>query len=304
MKVLLVPDQPGWAFDNRAKDLLALRWDKIRLYAKYQDDVKASDQKKYDLIYPMSLSIARRLNEQGIPYHRMAAGITSLRVFEKQMINRTTFKPEFLATIKQLRGINAWSDEIVRTFQPHCPIFKTRIGIDEQQFKPADKAKSSTVFRVGWVGRKDTEKHRELKGYDILLKAVEGLDIKLDIRTFTENYVPRHKMANFYQSLDCFVCSSRSEGLPNPVLEAASCGVPIISTKVGIVPELIRHRKNGIITKRTSRAIRQHIKYLIKHSKEREALGASMRRNIVRHWTWELCKRDWEAFFKKMITQQ
>jgi len=300
MKVLLVPDRPGWAFDNRAKDLMSLKWSGIRFYLKYLPEVTAKDQNKYDLIYPLSLSVARRLNEQGIPMSRMATGITSIRVYEKKMIGKRKFRPDFLQFVKSLRGINAWSDEIVRTFKPHCRIYKTRIGIDQNLFKPGDKKKNSR-FTVGWVGRIDEPKNRELKGYDIVLKALKGLDVKLDIRTFKENYVPRHKMVDFYQGIDCYICSSRSEGLPNPLLEAAACGVPVITTKVGIVPELIEHRKNGLIVSRNAEAIRDKVVYLMNHPKERESMGRSIRDTIVSGWTWDICKRDWERYFKSLV---
>ncbi|MGM1048172.1 MAG: glycosyltransferase family 4 protein [Bacillota bacterium] len=302
MKILLVPDHLGWAFDNRAKDLLALKRNGIRFYLKYQSEVKASDQNKYDLIYPLSLSIARKLNKTGIPFNKMATGITSIRVYEKQMIDKNNFKPEFLKLIKELRGINAWSDEIVQTFKPHTPIYKTRIGIDTDLFKPGKRRKKeSDVFTVGWVGRIDEVAHRELKGYDIVLQALKGLNVKLDIRTFKEHYVPRAKMVEFYQGLDCFICSSRSEGLPNPVLEAAACGVPIITTKVGIIPELIQNKKNGIIIPRTPEAIRKQVKYLIQHPVERQKLGVKIRETILGSWTWDICKKDWEAFFKSVV---
>lgn len=45
-------------------------------------------------------------------------------------------------------------------------------------------------------------------------------------------------MPDFYRSLDVYVCMSTCEGTPNPVLEAASCGCPVVSTPVGIVPQL------------------------------------------------------------------
>jgi glycosyltransferase involved in cell wall biosynthesis len=301
MKVLLVPDYPGWAFDHRAKDLSALRMDTIQFASKYVSDVKKNDQYDYDLIYPMSLSIARKLNVKGIPLGRMATGVTSLRIFEKQMVNKQTFKPEFIRFVKELRGINAWSDEIVNIFKSHYRIYKTRIGINERLFKVDYSKRNRSIFTVGWVGRIDGAKNRELKGYDLVLEALKGLKVKLDIRTFKENYVTRAQMVSFYQGLDCFICSSRSEGLPNPVLEAASCGIPIITTRVGIIPELIRHKKNGMITHRTSEAIRAQVIHLMKHPKERLELGNNIAKTIRDSWTWEMCKKDWETFFRSIV---
>jgi len=62
-----------------------------------------------------------------------------------------------------------------------------------------------------------------------------------------------NEMAAWYAGIHVVVCASTTEGTPNPVLEAASCGRPHISTRVGIVPEM---DGGGIIVERTPEAIR------------------------------------------------
>jgi len=44
-------------------------------------------------------------------------------------------------------------------------------------------------------------------------------------------------MVEFYRSLDVYVCASRSEGTPNPCLEAAACGLPVVTTRVWAAPK-------------------------------------------------------------------
>ncbi len=46
---------------------------------------------------------------------------------------------------------------------------------------------------------------------------------------------------------DMLVNPSLSEGLPNIVLEAMALGVPVVATRVGGVPEIMRHRTNGLL---------------------------------------------------------
>lgn len=295
-KILLVADVPGWAFDHRAKDMITLQGDKIRFDLKYYRDVTASDHIHYDLVYAMSVGIAKTLYERGIPLHKLAAGITSMRQFRKYRINKNEIlDKEFLNFFTHLRGVNTASDEFKKLFEAFRPIHKTRVGINATLFSPANFTRRGSDFTVGWVGRID--RNRELKGYDLMLLALKELELKLDIRTFSNNRVTREEMVPFYQSLDCFICSSSSEHLPLPIIEAAACGVPIISTNVGIVPELIKSNENGLIVERSVDAIRAAVRILMENGEKREEFGQSIRQTILEKWTWEHCWPAWENFF-------
>ncbi|ANS76817.1 hypothetical protein AWM70_21355 [Paenibacillus yonginensis] len=299
MKILLVADYPGWAFDHIAKDLSALRLNGIQFEIDYYSNVTAAHTAKYDLIYPMAVSIAQRLHQAGIPLEKMATGISSLVPYESYLASGR-FPGELLRFIRSMRGVNTYSEEIIRLFKPYLPVRRTRVGIDTALFKPAASRKNNS-FRVGWVGRIDLPSRRELKGYDLVRSALQGLKVELDIRTYKEQYVPREQMIGYYQRLDCLICSSRTESIPFPVLEAASCGVPIISTQVGIVPELIRNKVNGIIIPRTANAIRKEVMKLMSYPSECEKLGRNVRNTVVHQWSWDVCKREWEAFFKSLL---
>jgi glycosyltransferase involved in cell wall biosynthesis len=51
----------------------------------------------------------------------------------------------------------------------------------------------------------------------------------------------------YYQSCHIFVLTSDWEGTPNVVLEAMACGLPVVSTRVGGVPEMIRNGETGFL---------------------------------------------------------
>ena len=55
--------------------------------------------------------------------------------------------------------------------------------------------------------------------------------------------IPAH-----YRSLDLYLITSRLEGGPKAALEAMACGVPLVSTPVGQVPELGLERCHGMVT--------------------------------------------------------
>jgi glycosyltransferase involved in cell wall biosynthesis len=47
--------------------------------------------------------------------------------------------------------------------------------------------------------------------------------------------------------MDIFVLTSRSEGMPQAVLEAQVVGVPVVASRVGGLPELIDHGRTGLL---------------------------------------------------------
>ena len=133
-----------------------------------------------------------------------------------------------------------------------------RNGVDSERFVPrADGARSDAAV-VGYVGRLSPEKHPELFlrtaarvharlpqarfvviGDGPLRGALEALAARLcigDVVTFEGEC---DDMPARYQGLDIVLSTSWHEGTPLAVLEAMACGLPVVATDVGGVPELI-----------------------------------------------------------------
>jgi len=94
------------------------------------------------------------------------------------------------------------------------------------------------TFRVGWCG--NIKGTHTVKGHEEILKPLMAARPNWDWRVNTNdrrNAWMREQMSEWYQDLDAFVCTSINEGTPSPVFEAASCGVPIVSTDVGCVAD-------------------------------------------------------------------
>ena len=55
------------------------------------------------------------------------------------------------------------------------------------------------------------------------------------------------EVAAFLPKADCYVQPSLSEGIPVAIMEAAACELPVISTKITGIPELVIHDQTGLL---------------------------------------------------------
>lgn len=51
----------------------------------------------------------------------------------------------------------------------------------------------------------------------------------------------------YYQAADVYIHAARADTFPNSVLEALSCGTPVVATAVGGIPEQVEHGKTGFL---------------------------------------------------------
>lgn len=76
-------------------------------------------------------------------------------------------------------------------------------------------------------------------------KQIEELAIKNSV--ILKGNLPHKEVLEELKKSEVFVCPSLAEGLGNVFIEAQACGVPPIGTKIGGIPDVIQHNKNGIL---------------------------------------------------------
>ena len=79
---------------------------------------------------------------------------------------------------------------------------------------------------------------------DVLRKLIR--DKKLENSVFLIGF--KENAVSFLPALDCFLLPSVKEGLPYVLLEAGMAKLLIIASSIGGIPEIIEHKKNGILT--------------------------------------------------------
>ena len=136
------------------------------------------------------------------------------------------------------------------------PILKNELGLSGDQLLVGTVARISydkdlpTFFAVAQnVSREMPEVKFVIVGDgngDELLKAQKNVESRglQDVIFFTGH---RTDLLDVYASFDIFLMTSLTEGLPNTLLEAMALQVPVVSTIVGGVPELVVNKESGIL---------------------------------------------------------
>lgn len=73
---------------------------------------------------------------------------------------------------------------------------------------------------------------------------------RLPLAAYSLGYVSgEREIIDIYNSADVYVLPSLEDNLPNTIMEAMSCGVPCVGFRVGGIPEMIDHQRNGYVAK-------------------------------------------------------
>lgn len=172
---------------------------------------------------------------------------------------------------------------------------------------------------LGWLGKRKgiwdlldvlIAHHEELKGRFMLrfggnefedeIKRLIADNHLEDIAQF-EGWVNGNKKEQLLEWANCFILPSYNEGLPISILEAMSYGMPIISTPVGGITEVVKDGVNGIIVEPGNKEqIWQAIKYYIDYPQKIEEEGKKSL-EIVKPFTPDYVLNQLKDIYKELL---
>jgi len=239
-----------------------------------------------------------------IPSQRLNSG--SIKRFVKQTLlkryDRVLCISDFVREC--LTAQEVWPEAATCTYF----INTTRFQPDPEmrsQFRAELGFKDPNTFLMLFVG-----KLIDWKGVDVAIKAlsqlpanaelvvvgegeaVEGLEqlsVKLGVAERTHFLGGRRNVEPFMQSADCFLCPSIWEeavGLVN--LEAMACGLPVIASRIGGIPEFIDHGRTGLLFEPGDHeGLARQLKYLMDSPDVPKTLGKAAREEAVKRFSIE-----------------
>ena len=105
-----------------------------------------------------------------------------------------------------------------------------------------------------------------------------------------------------YQNADLLLLPSHEEGLPYVLIEAMAYGLPIITTPVGGIPEVVRDGKNGfLIDPGDYEALANRIIHLSRDEPLRLSMGNVNRDEFRRSYSQEFIFKDLDAIYRNLI---
>jgi glycosyltransferase involved in cell wall biosynthesis len=102
-------------------------------------------------------------------------------------------------------------------------------------------------------------------------------------------YVSYHHMPAIYNRADIYVNSSLCENMSATVLEAMSCGIPVIATNIYGVNEVIRSGENGMLVPPCDEvSLAKSIITLLENENLRNNIGSLARQTILNRFEWNI----------------
>lgn len=228
-------------------------------------------------LYPDGVAAGRLAAGLGLPYVLTARGsdVNVLAAFAGP-------RRAVLSAIEGARRVVTVSDalreRLVELGAPASRVVTVRNWVDRDAFQPRSGDSLRARLRIDGfvaasVGRLDAN-----KGHHLLLQALRaahgwsavivgaGPDeaslralartLGVSPRVHFLGALPQHELPDVYGAADVTVLASEREGLPNVVLESLACGTPVIATRAGGTPEVLRGAPGcTLLPERSSQAI-------------------------------------------------
>lgn len=224
---------------------------------------------------------------------------------------------DLIAAIPSLSGkiYTIYNGVDTQRFHPNCPGYR-----EELIAKLFPAADPRSAFLIGAAGNL-----RPIKGYDVFVKAAAQLRHRRDFRFIIwgegcerarlEKAIESHglrdrfvlpgfvdNLSRFLVACDCFVQPSRYESFGLAAAEAMACGVPVIASNVGGLPELLEDGRTGfLVPPDDPNAIAMHLEFLAEQPELRKVMGRRAAKRIQQHFTIDRMVREYLQLYCRLL---
>jgi glycosyltransferase involved in cell wall biosynthesis len=248
----------------------------------------------------MRVALEARLGEQVDQAHGIVAdsestrqdmirilGVAPERVRVVPLARSEAFRPicdqALLESVRRKYGLPERYLLFVGTLEPRKNLSRLFAAVESLAAEPGFQHKLVLVGARGWRSEQILEELKRLEG--------KGLAIHL-------GYLPDEDLAAIYNLADLFVFPSLYEGFGIPPLEAMSCGVPVVCTRVSSLPEVCGEAA-AYVSPDSTEELRETIRDLLKNRTKLEELR---QRGFIQaaRFSWEKTAASLLEFFAEL----
>jgi glycosyltransferase involved in cell wall biosynthesis len=111
----------------------------------------------------------------------------------------------------------------------------------------------------------------------------------------------QNKLVDIYSMADVFVLPSLEDNLPNMVMEALSCGTPVVAFNTGGIPDLVDHRENGYLAEyKSAEDMARGIDFIL-HSAENNRISSAARNKVVTNFSNDVVSAQYKALYQSLL---
>ncbi|MGE5682354.1 MAG: N-acetyl-alpha-D-glucosaminyl L-malate synthase BshA [Bacillota bacterium] len=174
-----------------------------------------------------------------------SCGVTAVSRFLKEKTLTNYHIEKDIRVIYNFIDTELFKPDGNRNFRDHIAPNGEKILVHTSNFRPVKRVPDT--IRIFEKIRKEIPSKLLLVGDGPDRYECERLSRELDIHKDVLFLGKQDGLVEILSSSDLFLLPSQSESFGLSALEAMSCGVPVISTSVGGLPELINHNETGYI---------------------------------------------------------
>lgn len=129
------------------------------------------------------------------------------------------------------------------------------------------------------IGRRGGSEHQIRKLIDVL---------RLSQRVHLYEGLPHAQVLSYMEKAMIFVLPSRNEAFGIVILEAGACGVPVIASNVGGIPEILIHDKTGkLCASEDVHSFADELRNLLASTEVRQKLGKNLKKHVFENFSWQ-----------------
>ena len=219
-------------------------------------------------------------------------------------------------------------------------VIKIPLGVNTKKFLPCNESHKNKIrtllkipresiligsFQKDGKGWGEGLRPKLIKGPDIFTKTLKILskrglpvyalltgpsrgyvkeELKKNNIPFFHSYVSNlDELIPLYQALDLYLITSREEGGPMGLMESMACGVPVVTTKVGMAEDVITDKIPGEISQRIdSNNLANKVELILNTFYQNKTKSQKLIRKHILKFDWEeVAKQHWEKVYKDII---